>query len=189
MSFVFPNGSFIEAGQRIFLAFNSNALKHFYGVNATGQYVRNLSNKKQRLELRDPWGNLVDQVSYMDADPWPTEADGEGPYLMLKDLDLDNSLASSWTLSTDPLVFTGQPGDQQLTIFPNPFSSSLNIRNDTGKSLRMEIFNLLGQKVFEADDIDETSAGFSFDFMEKGVYVSRFYHGEMEFFVGKIVKN
>lgn len=189
MSFVFPTGSFMEAGQRIFLSFNSNALKHYYGVNAIGQYVRNLSNKKQRLELRDPWGNLVDHVSYTDSPPWPAEADGDGPYLVLKDLDLDNALASSWALSTDIVLTDEDTREIALQVFPNPFSSQLQIRNNSGMPLEMEVYTVLGQKVTEKLAVGEFTHTVDLGYLERGVYFMRFYSDGEEIRVEKLVRN
>jgi hypothetical protein len=39
----------------------------------------------------DAGGNLIDSVAYKDADPWPTEPDGNGPSLELKDAGSDNN--------------------------------------------------------------------------------------------------
>ncbi|MFQ6611670.1 MAG: lamin tail domain-containing protein [Fidelibacterota bacterium] len=54
------------------------------------------------------WDNrTVDSVTYMDSNPWPVEADGQGSSLELKSLPLDNSLGSNWQAS---YTYGGTPG-------------------------------------------------------------------------------
>ncbi len=189
MSFVIPQNTILQAGNKTYLAFNSSVFKIVYGPVPVGQYTRNMSNKSLGLVLRDPWGNLVDEVRYTDSAPWPEEADGDGPYLVLKDLNLDNSLPSSWTISTDPLVSSEQVQEDQLTVFPNPFTSQIQIRNSSGKLLEMTVYDVLGQRVAEKSDIDEFTGTVNLDFLCKGIYFLRFYHGDELFFIKKIVRN
>ncbi|MDP6650851.1 MAG: lamin tail domain-containing protein, partial [Gammaproteobacteria bacterium] len=55
-----------------------------------------LSDDGETLELLDSTGALVDVVTYDDASPWPTGADGGGPPLELIDASADNDDASNW---------------------------------------------------------------------------------------------
>lgn len=100
ISYCFPVGSTLAAGDELYLASDSAAFRDVYGVAAFDQFARHLSNNTQRLVLADAWGNTIDDVTYADAAPWPTQADGHGPFLMLADPTADNSLASSWTTGT-----------------------------------------------------------------------------------------
>jgi hypothetical protein len=108
---------------------------------------------------------LVDSLQYDDDDPWPTEADGNGPSLELINPDLDNSLSESWAASTD----NGTPGilnstyqvlksddvsllplsTTLLPAFPNPFNGSVTIPFQITRmnEASLNIYNLLGQKV------------------------------------------
>lgn len=104
VSYVFPNGSMIQPNKKIYLVSNSTAFSSFYGINAFDVFTRNLSNKSQKLALADPYGTIVDYVDYNDSAPWPTAADGTGPYLSLINLNSDNALAASWTTSVQSLV-------------------------------------------------------------------------------------
>jgi hypothetical protein len=120
VSYVFPAGSVIPPNGKIHLCSKATAFSQFYGVTPFGTFSRNLSNKSQNLVLADPFGDIVDVVNYSDSSPWPPQADGSGPYLKLTGLNLDNSLASSWTTSNEPLsvtlplkllAFTGRAGN------------------------------------------------------------------------------
>ncbi|HAY71671.1 MAG TPA: secretion system protein Por [Saprospirales bacterium] len=189
MSFIFPSGSILQPAQKVYLAFNSSAFKQVYGIVPIGQYTRNMSNKTLKLVLRDPWGNLIDRVTYMDSAPWPEEADGDGPYLVLNDLDLDNALASNWTISTDPLVSTDLAIESYVTIFPNPFNSTLRISNSSGQLLQLDVLNVLGQKVVELPAIGESAMTVTLDFLSNGIYFARLYHEGKTILMEKLVKN
>jgi CotH kinase protein/Lamin Tail Domain/Secretion system C-terminal sorting domain len=104
VSYIFPNGSMILPNKKIYLVSNTTAFLSFYGINAFDVFTRNLSNKSQKLSLADPYGNIIDYVDYNDSAPWPTAADGTGPYLNLINLNSDNALAVSWTTSVQPLA-------------------------------------------------------------------------------------
>ena len=63
------------------------------------QYDGGLSGGGETITLLDVDGNVVDEVTYDDSNPWPTAPDGDGFTLALRDPSLDNSLASSWAAS------------------------------------------------------------------------------------------
>ena len=91
------------------------------------------------------WGNIIDQVHYSNSSPWPTEADGNGPFLALKDLDADNSLPENWTVDYD-LTDVKDLHDARVTIvFPNPTKDIVHIKGI--KADKVQIYNILGQLV------------------------------------------
>ena len=77
--------------------------------------------------LADAWGNIIDQVHYSDSLPWPMEADGNGPYLELKDLDSDNSLPENWTTGDDLTKVDPYIENTSIAIYPNPTSGKIHI--------------------------------------------------------------
>ena len=118
------------------------------------------------VRIFDQDGVLVDSVSYDDESPWPLEPDGGGPTLELKNSNLDNELAESWSSSSG----FGSPGEQNtsylnvndlkdpgpeeyalLNAYPNPFNGSINIPIiiPSQTNSKVIIFNVLGQKVTE----------------------------------------
>jgi hypothetical protein len=101
ISYQFPMNASIGPKQKLYLAEDSLVFSQLYCVNPFGQYSRKLSDYSEKLVLADAFGNTIDSVVYSDLSPWPSEADGKGPFLQLKDLSLDNSLASSWITSTN----------------------------------------------------------------------------------------
>ncbi|MFQ6610776.1 MAG: lamin tail domain-containing protein, partial [Fidelibacterota bacterium] len=67
-----------------------------------------LGNSGKTLQLINN-GTIVDEVTYDDTAPWPTDPDGHGPSLELIDPLSDNSLVESWAASLD---VGGTPGAQ-----------------------------------------------------------------------------
>lgn len=78
-----------------------------YGVSTIGTYTGKLDNGGERVTLTNSASQVVADLTYDDAPPWPTTPDGNGPSLELKDPGLDTSLASSWGAS---LANGGTPG-------------------------------------------------------------------------------
>lgn len=120
ISYGFPAGAVLPAREALLLCSDSLAFVAYYNTVPFGQFTRNLSNKSQRLGLADAWGNLIDEVHYQDSDPWPWQADGEGFYLELIDLDLDNSLPENWTVGNDLTGVTENSVTEGFRIYPNP---------------------------------------------------------------------
>ena len=65
------------------------------------------SNAGDRVRLFAPDDSLADRVDYLDAAPWPPEADGDGSSLELRNPLLDNTAPENWAASTQPT-----PGQQ-----------------------------------------------------------------------------
>ncbi len=127
----FPANATLGPGLCVILASNAAEFQRKYGFAPYGQFTRQLSNNSQTIILADGFGNIIDNVTYLDASPWPL-ADGNGFFLKLTDINLDNSLPSSWTASNeiitsdDDLPFAGS-----IRIFPNPVADRLRIQADS----------------------------------------------------------
>ena len=107
----------------------------------------------------------MDSVKYDDDDPWPIEADGEGPTLELINPTYDNSLPESWTSSQQ----YGSPANQNtnfldpdnqdrvvipqehalLPAYPNPFNGSVRIPFKLSSQINssITIYNVLGKEI------------------------------------------
>ena len=127
ITYRFPNNAHLAARDALVLCSDSLAFIDYYHTIPFGQYTRKLSNKSENLVLADAWGNIIDQVHYFDSDPWPTEPDGNGPYLVLKDLNFDNSIAESWTIGDDLTHIQAFAGGQPVIVYPNPTSNKIHI--------------------------------------------------------------
>jgi hypothetical protein len=91
IDFTFPSGTSLAAGQFLLLVSNREAFLARYGSAAEpaifGEFANdsNLSNKGERLALRDPLGTSLFSFTFDDDTPWPLTPDGGGPSLVLID--------------------------------------------------------------------------------------------------------
>ena len=94
----------------------------------------------------------MDTVKYNDELPWPEEADGEGYFLQLVGLDLDNSFASSWVAVNDnseALSIDSYNSNSNISLIPNPVSDLLTIKSNFTLINKLELFNIEGQLIQE----------------------------------------
>lgn len=163
----FPAGEILEANGIIQLANDYTTFRQKYGYSPYGEFTRNLSNSTQKLTLADAFGNVIDEVEYIDATPWP-HADGNGLYLKLTDPSLDNNIGGNWIASNEAITSTKTVVDAeeneipQLELYPNPTEKTLSIfagvqiesvqlkdiqgrmleyREVNNNSIRLDIFN------------------------------------------------
>lgn len=152
MSYVFPSGSTLGAFQSLYLASDAQVFQAVHGFAPFGQFTRNLSNKSQRLVLSDAFGNEIDRVEYADSAPWPTAADGDGPYLQLIDWNADNSLAQSWIPADAVLTSTAdvRPADH-MVLFPNPVRDWLVATSPGAPITGYTLSDAMGRQVLSAN--------------------------------------
>lgn len=144
-SYQFPYNSTIAGNSSLYLAANPTVFQTQNGFAPFGQFIRNLSNKSQKIVLADAFGNLIDTVEYFDSSPWPTAPDGGGSYLQLTSTALDNNLGSSWIASTSALN-ASEFNFTSITIYPNPATAILNIQSPISID-KIELFDVSGKSV------------------------------------------
>lgn len=153
ITYSFPNGSHLAARDSLVLCSDSMVYTSFYQSTPFGQYLRNLSNKSEKIVLADAWGNVIDEVCYSDSEPWPTEADGRGAYLQLIDLDLDNSLPESWTARyfNQNTSVNEISASEHILVYPNPANCIVNIVSE--KEINsVEIIDITGRIIMRRHD-------------------------------------
>lgn len=190
ISYQFPANSMIQANQKIYLCSNTTAFSNYYGVSAFGQFTRNLSNKSYHIVLSDAFGNIIDEVNYEDDLPWPSETDGDGPFLQLVSLNSDNSLASNWvasseTLSNDVVLSL----NANAFVYPNPTNGLVQFKFTTTQfnNLECRIYNNLGQNmgVFQLDSNDTT---LDLSYLNSGMYFYTITHENKTILQDKIIR-
>ena len=190
ISYQFPANAMIQENQKIYLCSNTTAFSNYYGVPAFGQFTRNLSNKSYHIVLSDAFGNIIDEVQYQDASPWPSEADGDGPFLQLVSLNTDNSLASNWIASTETLSNdTVLSLNANVFVYPNPTNGLVQFKFTTTEfnNLECRIFNNLGQNmgIFQLDSNDTT---LDLSYLKSGMYFYTITHENKTILQDKIIK-
>ena len=169
ITYKFPNNAHIAGHEALLLCSDSLMFSDYYGVVPFGQYTRKLSNKSENLVLADAWGNIIDMVCYSDSDPWPSEADGNGSYLQLKNLDSDNSLAENWTTSNDLIGVNEIVYNQGFAVYPNPTSDKIYVVL-TETPVHCQILSLTGNVITETT-VSNTRFGLDLSNLPSGVYL------------------
>jgi len=136
-AFELPAGTVIPVDGYLVLAADTSAFGSLFPDvdNFIGPLGFSFGGGGELLRLYDGEGVEIDTVHYDDAEPWPTEPDGNGPTLELVNPAWDNALGESWAASYQ----NGTPGKVngtyvklpeapvrpvfQYTIYPNPFSA------------------------------------------------------------------
>lgn len=177
-NFTFPELT-LEPGEIILLALNAADASAFYGQSFLDWGESPLPNGGGVIQLLNFSGTVIDEVNYTDTDPWPSEADGDGPSMELIDFELNNNLGASWQPSSAPIENTNifaTPGTYMLvnteeitsletfTVFPNPATDWINLQVELSKAenLEMQLVSVTGQ-VLESDQLS----------LLEGVYVQR----------------
>jgi spore coat protein CotH len=186
ITYQFPDNAHLEGHQAIVLCSDSLLFSEYYNTTPFGQYTRKLSNKSENLVLADAWGNIIDQVHYTDTLPWPMEADGNGPYLELKDLDSDNSLAENWTIGDDLTKINEFAENQNIAIYPNPTSGKIHIVLSENAT-RCQVIGLMGNVLQETSP---SSPDFELDLsgLPSGMYLVKVQFADGRTAFRKVVK-
>ncbi len=122
ISFVFPQGTIIKAGDYLVVCSDMAEMVSRYGTyKITGSFDGRLENRGERVALSDNSAVpvLVDEITYDTGGEWPNEPDGGGPSLELVNPWVDNALAGYWRASTPP-ENGGTPGEQNSWYQDNP---------------------------------------------------------------------
>jgi hypothetical protein len=172
ISYQFPANASVTGNEKIYLSNDATVFENYYGFTPLGSFTRELSNSSYEIILSDAFGNSIDEVAYTDSAPWPEDADGTGPYLQLIDLNSDNSLASNWIASTQPLSIEDlASSQQQIAVYPNPTKGFVTIKLNTSKTepLEFAIYNSLGQSVGEFK-LNSNNLQLNFSHLSNGFY-------------------
>ncbi|HLP92547.1 MAG TPA: lamin tail domain-containing protein [Saprospiraceae bacterium] len=102
ITYTFPAGTIMQAGGYLVLAKNANAFQTVFGFAPNVIWASNdaLTNGGEDIELRDASGGVQDYVNYLNALPWPPDANGLGASIVLCDFASDNSLPANWQAAT-----------------------------------------------------------------------------------------
>jgi hypothetical protein len=160
--FVFPENLSLAPRSFLILCRDTTSFLSFFPDvnNYVGNMIFGLSGSGELVRLYDPQNQIIDSLSYDDETPWPTEPDGNGPTLELKDPDSDNSRGENWAASTGH----GTPGMKNITQidekkiiedfhvrqnYPNPFNSETTIEYNLAfdSYVKIKIYNIRGQVI------------------------------------------
>ncbi len=95
-----PPGTSIGASRYLVCCASTSTMTSLYGItNVVGNWPGKLKNSNETLQLVNPYGRVVDEVTYGDKEPWPSAADGQGPSLERINPLLPGNPSMNWTAS------------------------------------------------------------------------------------------
>jgi hypothetical protein len=97
--YTIPAGTNMAPGNYLVIAANPAFILAKYGAKAIGPFTGGLSKYGDTVTLKDAASNVVNEVQYGLAFPWPIVGDPPGYSIELVNPNLDNSLAGSWRSS------------------------------------------------------------------------------------------
>jgi hypothetical protein len=107
--YAFPTDSTpLAPGELMVLVQNPVAFAERYpNVEIRGVYTGQLSNRGEKITLKDIAGNVILSIEYDDENDWPISPDGRGDSLTLIDPHQDPNNPHNWRASTN---LYGSPG-------------------------------------------------------------------------------
>jgi hypothetical protein len=174
ISYRFPAGTSAAPNEKIILCSDPMKFTLFYGYAPFDGYYRTLSNKDDHIVLADAFGNIIDEVHYFDNAPWPSAADGNGPYLCLNDLNADNSLAQNWSACGHVSVDWYGTANLDLVVYPVPFGDQLSLFVEDNTITSITILDVQGRKIANMEYFSNSSGqvvSVNTSDLQKGVYL------------------
>jgi hypothetical protein len=160
VSYTFPENTILPPGQFYVVASSPGTFYDFYAIEANGNFKGNLSNGGEQLVVVDRNANKLIDMTFLDSDPWPDKADGDGPSLASVHFNPTENPADPayWRISIydggtpfrdDELITalkTPEEISAQFKIYPNPsqdhFSVSVpQLTNDALLNIKMYDLN------------------------------------------------
>ncbi len=177
----FPANTSLPAGASLGLANDIQTFITLYGFEPFGEFTRSLSNSSEQLLLLDAFGNVIDDVTYNDDEPWPEAADGDGYFLQLNNLSADNNDPGNWSASQDPFEWPVLSIiDQKLNeviVFPNPSSAQMKIRSEHQiKSIVLQ--DLQGKELIK-DNVGDVIYELDLSGLSNGMYLIKIDLGDV----------
>ncbi len=94
----FLDGVIIPANGYIIVAKNSSTFQDIFGISAYQWESGSLDNTSGLIQMLDDFGEIIDEVSYSNNNPWPILANGYGA--SLERCQTNENDASNWRVST-----------------------------------------------------------------------------------------
>ncbi len=99
VEYTFPTMD-LASGAYVLVAKDADAMQTTLGVTALEWTSGSLSNNGELVKLSSPIGVTIDSVHYGISEPWPEDANGNGPSISICDAEVENSIGENWHAST-----------------------------------------------------------------------------------------
>ncbi|MFH0758571.1 MAG: CotH kinase family protein [Bacteroidota bacterium] len=194
----FPMGTVLPSKQFYVVASKPSAFYKRYGLIASGNYSKNLSNGGEEILLSDSKGTPLMHFVFQDTIPWPPQADGEGFSLVSTVHDPDGNPADYryWRASTyiggspfknDPLPTVKQPvyaNQPDILLYPNPTSGLLYVQWPDGSipvESTIQLYSLNGSLLYQTELYNEQQISIGHLNLSSGVYLVKITTGVLIF--------
>jgi len=185
ITFEFPEGSTIEAGESVYLT--SNKLHAFWENRVKKLYQwqsGKLADEGETLQLETANGLLIDGVKYGFKSPWPQLANSPNG-IVLNSFNVDNHFGNNWySKSVDALVSLKEFNAKQLFLkaYPNPASETITIEGFTESKTPLLVFNAMG-KLVQKQIRNENSYVLDISHLPNGLYHAQSGHQSVSFII------
>lgn len=184
ITFTFPEGAKLPAGENAVIASNAEKFKLKYGFEPIGQFYGQLDNAGEKVAMQNSWGVEIDAVRFNDKAPWPEINLINPGSIQLTDLNKDNSLSTNWSRSDkaygDPYnasAIDGMISSSSIQIYPNPAKQYININLSMlyNGNVEITLIDALGRNVLEQNTNSMNNHTFTIDIhdLNTGYYVVR----------------
>jgi len=190
ISYEFPHGTVLSPGQFYVVASKPSEFYRRYGLHASGNYKKHLSNGGEELRLEKADGTALMHFSYSDTIPWPMEPDGEGNSLVSVDpnpMGGNPAMHTYWRASSkihgspfaDDLLLATEPvyfAQVDIQVYPNPSSGRIFVRwpdNRLPEQVGLQLYSLNGRLIYQVKDQQSASFELSHLGLDEGVYILR----------------
>jgi len=174
ITFRFPEGSKIGAGEKAYIIFNSNSDFWLKKGQLVYQWESGrLADEGEAVQLRTSQGIVIDQVFYNHDNSWPPVSDGEA--ISLKAGNPDNHFGENWkVVDLNVLVNIKNTiaGDSDLRFYPNPTTGILNISGLKMEETTLNVYNLTGVLV-KSEVVNSTHSQINLSGCKQGIYLVR----------------
>jgi hypothetical protein len=187
--FEFPDNTLLAPGQYYVAAAKPKKFYDRYGRIADGNFSKSFSNSGEQVMVFASDGTAIMDFTYSDDNPWPDEADGDGPSLV----SVENNPTGNpndffyWTCSN---ILHGSPGSDgsnyvpvdeisneftewSVSVYPNPTSDIINIQPESNANAEYElrIYDISGSMVHAESLKGSTSIHLSDINIPQGIYM------------------
>jgi len=174
ITFIFPEGSTIEAGEKVYVTYNSGSDFWINKELVVYQWESGrLADEGEAIQLKTPQGVVADQVFYNFDLSWPAVSSGEA--IKLKSEKLDNHFSENWKVSNMNTIVHAEnrvTNFSNLRFFPNPTSGILHISGLEMEEELLNIYNLTGVLV-KSQMVNSTHSQINIENLNPGIYIVR----------------
>jgi choice-of-anchor B domain-containing protein len=154
----------------------TDAIDHNGYIKGDIFYLSNYTAGIRIIDISGVGAEEINEVGFFDTYPENDASDFNGawsnyPYFESGNIVVSDINRGFFLIRKSGTLETPDFQNQEFKIFPNPASSYVNILNTQENIQKIEIFNLLGQKIFSRDFQDEKQIQINLDAYESGMYL------------------